>query len=68
MTDSKTVLAERVFDRMERLQIPVTCGNMFATALILWDEDNKKISKGFDRVKVAGEEPPARSSRHDVDE
>lgn len=40
--------------------------NFFMVALILWDEDRQKISKGFER-KAGIEQEPARSSRHDID-
>lgn len=66
MTDSKVELAERVFRRIDRMGIQPHALNFFMVALILWDEDREKISKGFNRAKVADEEP-ARSSRHDIE-
>lgn len=61
---SREALAERVFARIDKLKIEPTAANLFATALILWDEDR---CKGFHRAKVAEPEAPARSSRHDID-
>lgn len=60
-------LAERVFARIDRLKIEPTAANLFVSAIILWDEDRQKISKGFNRAGVAEPEAPARSSRHDID-
>lgn len=59
-------LADRVFARVEKLKIEPTAANLFVTALILWDEDRKKISNGFQRAK-GDEQQPARSSRHNIE-
>lgn len=67
MSDSKAELAERVFARIEKMKAEPTATLMFAIALELWSEDRQKISNGFDRASPGTPEPPARSSRHDVD-
>lgn len=63
---TKEQLAERVFDRITRMGIQPHAVNFFMVALILWDEDRQKISKGFER-KNGEEQEPARSTKHGIE-